>query len=47
MFGFTSSTTSPTMKAAATIAYLATALVAFSDAQQVGTSKPEVHPSLP
>ncbi|KAF0726180.1 hypothetical protein Ae201684P_020424 [Aphanomyces euteiches] len=35
------------MKAAATIAYLATALVAFSDAQQVGTSKPEVHPSLP
>ncbi|KAG9407784.1 hypothetical protein AC1031_021024 [Aphanomyces cochlioides] len=35
------------MKAAATIAYLATALVAFSNAQQVGTSKPEVHPSLP
>ncbi|KAH9119813.1 hypothetical protein AeMF1_007713, partial [Aphanomyces euteiches] len=35
------------MKAAATIAYLATALVAFSAAQQVGTSKPEVHPSLP
>ncbi|KAH9150129.1 hypothetical protein AeRB84_006979, partial [Aphanomyces euteiches] len=47
IFGFTPSTTSPTMKAAATIAYLATALVAFSDAQQVGTSKPEVHPSLP
>ncbi|KAH9123621.1 hypothetical protein LEN26_009891 [Aphanomyces euteiches] len=35
------------MKAAATIAYLATALVAFSNAQQVGTSTPEVHPSLP
>ncbi|KAH9139131.1 hypothetical protein AeRB84_016591 [Aphanomyces euteiches] len=35
------------MKIAATIAYLATALVAFSNAQQVGTNSPEVHPSLP
>ncbi|KAG9400042.1 hypothetical protein AC1031_010960 [Aphanomyces cochlioides] len=35
------------MKIAATIAYLATALVAFSDAQNVGTNMPEVLPSLP
>ncbi|CAK4696259.1 hypothetical protein AeMF1_007704 [Aphanomyces euteiches] len=35
------------MKAAATIAYLAMALVAFSNAQQIGTNSPEVHPSLP
>ncbi|CAK4193111.1 unnamed protein product, partial [Aphanomyces euteiches] len=35
------------MKIAATIAYLATALVAFSNAQQVGTNSPEVHPALP
>ncbi|CAK4145788.1 unnamed protein product [Aphanomyces euteiches] len=34
------------MKAAATIAYLATALVAFSNAQNVGTNTAEVHPSL-
>ncbi|KAH9184479.1 hypothetical protein AeNC1_013545, partial [Aphanomyces euteiches] len=34
------------MKVAATIASLAAALVAFSDAQQIGTFTPEVHPVL-
>ncbi|CAK4624538.1 unnamed protein product [Aphanomyces euteiches] len=34
------------MKIAATIACLASALLAFSDAQQIGTQTPEVHPSL-
>ncbi|KAG9399972.1 hypothetical protein AC1031_010892 [Aphanomyces cochlioides] len=34
------------MKIAATIPSLATALVAFSDAQQIGTFTPEVHPVL-
>ncbi|CAK4936673.1 unnamed protein product [Aphanomyces euteiches] len=47
IIGLTALTTTAVMKIATTIAYLASALVVFSDAQQVGTNVPEVHPPLP